>query len=352
MKINYLIASTVTALMATGSISAIAQAGTIRSDRSDAQYRNLANLFPSVGSLNLRGSTGSWLCSGTLLNSTWLLTAGHCLDNIQQGTFSIGGSNYAINGALTNSGWSSSGRNPGAGYDLGLFRLNRSVTNVTGASLFTGRNEDLQVGTYVGFGATGTGLTGYIAGSAGTKRAGQNTIGLGTRLGYSDRVLVSDFDDPRLATSDPLSQPLNLEYNLAPGDSGGGLFINGLLAGVNSFISATDGVIDADYGDISGVTRVSSFAAWINNVLRGIPSSTNTTSANASNTNFTGSPSFEPIIDINDLGDLPDIEILSDIYDNVDHPEVESVPEPSTIFGLLSAVSLFAFSRRRQSTSN
>jgi hypothetical protein len=82
---------------------------------------------------------------------------------------------------------------------------------------------------------------------------------------------VSDFDDPRLVNRyDPLSRPQDLEYQLAPGDSGGGLFIDGRVAGVNSFISATDGNTDADYGDLSYTVRVSSHIDWIRGAVNGL----------------------------------------------------------------------------------
>jgi hypothetical protein len=40
-----------------------------------------------------------------------------------------------------------------------------------------------------------------------------------------------------------------------------------VLAGVHSFIASVDGLTDADYGDISGSTRVSSYASWITTTL-------------------------------------------------------------------------------------
>jgi hypothetical protein len=54
---------------------------------------------------------------------------------------------------------------------------------------------------------------------------------------------------------------------VAPGDSGGGVFLNFdsqfYLAGVISFVAAADGNANADYGDVSGFGRVSTFAPWI-----------------------------------------------------------------------------------------
>ena len=56
----------------------------------------------------------------------------------------------------------------------------------------------------------------------------------------------------------------------APGDSGGGMFIDvdgiDYLAGVTSFGLAFDGDLDADYGDMGGYIRTSHFVDWIESV--------------------------------------------------------------------------------------
>ena len=358
MKTKNLISSMVTALVAVASMSATAIAGTIRHDRSDWDYRNLGNSYSSVGRLDLRGPVSSWGCSGTLISSSWLLTAAHCLEdksagyqNLTSGGFTLGGNSYSINLAVKYSGWIGNNRNGALGGDLALFRLSSSVRNVASARLNTATNEDLNVGTYVGFGFSGNGLSGYQSGTFGTKRAGQNIVGFGSRTGYSNNVLVSDFDDPRTANWQSLSQPLNLEYQLGPGDSGGGMFINGLLAGVNSFIDSTDGRTDSDYGDYSAATRVSSYSNWIRNVMSGL-SSTGVLSSlprATSNSVPTLLSSYVELSESELFGDnSKPLIVHEDVWDNS-----ETVPEPTTIVGgLLSLSAMVAARRRRQKASN
>ena len=55
----------------------------------------------------------------------------------------------------------------------------------------------------------------------------------------------------------------SLEFLIGSGDSGGGLFIDGKLAGINSCVVATDRRPNSSYTDESGHTRVSQFLEWI-----------------------------------------------------------------------------------------
>src|SRR5208283_4095111 len=63
------------------------------------------------------------------------------------------------------------------------------------------------------------------------------------------------------------SHSLPLEGLIAPGDSGGGLFITTstgtYLAGVNSFVGSDSNLPNSMYGNFSGHTRVSAYSDWI-----------------------------------------------------------------------------------------
>jgi hypothetical protein len=83
-----------------------------------------------------------------------------------------------------------------------------------------------------------------------------------------------DFDNPA-NKRDSLygsAAPLDLEGLIAPGDSGGGLFIGdgaeARLVGVASYIRGYDGKNDSDYGDTAAFTRVSAFSSWIDEVIQ------------------------------------------------------------------------------------
>jgi hypothetical protein len=79
-----------------------------------------------------------------------------------------------------------------------------------------------------------------------------------------------------------------LEVGVAPGDSGGPGFIDGQVAGVHSFgftyfcggaESPTNGTdftcgLDSSYGEMSGDTRVSTYASWIDGIVAGGTDST------------------------------------------------------------------------------
>lgn len=255
-------------------------AGTIRHDLDQQLYLDLAGQpeYASVGRFDFFTTPSDfYMGSGTLIASDWVLTAGHVVDSAISLTFTIAGKTYEAASWLAYPKWRGDLL---SGYDIGLVQLDSEVSGITPATLYTGSDELGAEAVAVGFGMTGTGETGAVI-SDGQKRAGQNDIDvLYTKnpKRKNPRILLSDFDNPEDRDDNVYGSwiPADLEYLIAPGDSGGGLFIDfaddglgALLVGVHSFGASFDGETDSDYGDISGHTRVSEFGKWIDSVLSG-----------------------------------------------------------------------------------
>ena len=237
-------------------------AATIRDDQPASSYLDLANNqeYAPVGKfVNSWGYTG---CA-TLIAPDWILTAAHNLTAASSGTFTINGNSYTSSQLISHPSWNGNAFN---GYDIALVRLSASVAGVAPATLYTGSLEFGETATYVGFGFTGTGLTGWQS-LDNQKRAFQNVID--GQFGNPSLILGGDFDNPHTTADNGFGDvtPLTLEGCVAPGDSGGGVFLNFdsqfYLAGVISFVAAADGNANADYGDVSGFGRASTFAPWI-----------------------------------------------------------------------------------------
>jgi V8-like Glu-specific endopeptidase len=265
----------VTAMVLAG-VAVPASATTMRSDRPQQAYLDLAARpeYASVGKIDETIGSSTSFGSGTLIAPDWVLTAAHVADDATAISFMIGGAKYAAAEWFVYPSWTG---NLLAGYDVGLVKLATPVAGVAPAVRYTGLEEFGAVGTMIGYGLTGTGRTGATT-LDGRKRGAQNVVDTysGTTADTA-RILLVDFDNPA-NKRDSLygsAAPLDLEGLIAPGDSGGGLFIGegaeARLVGVASYIRGFDGKNDSDYGDTAAFTRVSAFNSWIDEMIQSHP---------------------------------------------------------------------------------
>jgi len=133
--------------------------------------------------------------------------------------------------------------------DIAILRLHQPINLEFYPELTTDTKEISKVCSIAGFGHTGTLISGYICSKDdGKKRAGSNIV-----HSIDKHLLICSSTD----------KSTSLEFLICPGDSGGGLFIDQKLAGINSCVFADDGKTNSDYGDNSGHTRISIFSDWI-----------------------------------------------------------------------------------------
>ena len=232
-------------------LSNIGYAGTRHPLVEDSRYIDFGRKFPHVGRLCGSYRDGKIFCASSVaIRKRIILTAAHVVKNADKCVIHINNKKIHVKNIVChrdfeedNFGW----------YDIAICSLNEDIGLESYPVLYQENNEVNKKCTISGFGLNGTFDSGCIYSDT-ERRAGSNTID------QIERGLL--ICTPSRHMSD--TSPSDLEFLISSGDSGGGLFIDDRLAGINSCVMAIDKKPDSTYGDESGHTRISDHIEWIN----------------------------------------------------------------------------------------
>jgi len=223
-------------------------AGTRDPEVPDEKYVEYAKDFHCIGKLcGLTSDKKMYCASAVAIKPRWIITAAHVVLNSKKCTLKINDKEITISKIVTHEKFN---ENKFGEYDIALGKCDSNIELKFYPELYNKEDEVDKICCMSGFGLHGTFNTGAKK-SDNLKRAGSNFI---------DKI-----DRHLLICSPSISKKkTSLEFLIASGDSGGGLFIDNKLAGINSCVLSDQGSApDSSYGDESGHTRISIFKEWI-----------------------------------------------------------------------------------------
>ena len=226
-------------------------AGTMRHDVPENKYIEFGNKFYCVKKIigvteennNKTYSIGSCV----ILNSNWVITCAHLVEEkIDYIYIEIEGQEYIIDKFIVNKDYSSEKMQA----DIAIGFCKKGFGNIAEPELYETKIKINDYCSFAGYGRYGNMLVGAKK-YDGKIRGGTNII---DSYFKKDMVIISGSKD---------NTKTQLEFLPNVGDSGGGLFIRGKLAGITSLILSKDKIADSNYGDEGAFVQIYPYLDWI-----------------------------------------------------------------------------------------
>jgi hypothetical protein len=198
-----------------------------------------------------KGKYHEFHASAVVISPRWVVTAAHVVHGQPGAKVKVRGKEFVLKRVIVNRHFDESRLGM---YDIAMGETEGDMGLDFYPKLYEERNEAGKTAGICGYGITGTFSTGATL-SDGKKRAGSNVV-----CRIENHVMVCSATDAKRT---------NMEFMISHGDSGGGLFIDQRLAGINSFVSAADKNPNSSYGDECHHTRISLFLPWIEGCMKG-----------------------------------------------------------------------------------
>lgn len=232
------------AMAATGA----AIAGTRDSSVPDSRHVAYGERFACVGRLECHEKASGKLmaASAVAIDPHWVITAAHVVADAENWSVVLTGTKHRIVEIVVHDGFA-------AGKigccDVAVGRVEEDLGLDFYPVLYDQDDEAGKVVSICGYGLTGTFDTGHAVADD-KRRAGSNVV---DHVASKGLLVCSVGDGPHT----------ELEFLIAPGDSGGGLFIGNSLAGINSVVMAKSRAPASKRGEESGHVRISTHREWI-----------------------------------------------------------------------------------------
>lgn len=223
--------------------------GTIDPNNSDKKYLEYGEQFNYIGQLLITRINDNDLYAGSAVaySDNIVITAAHLFKDYNKAIIIINNKTIKLDSIICHSEYN---YDEFGKHDIAICVLESPIELDWYPELYSDLDETDKLCSLSGYGSSGDFLNG-VSKSDGLRRAGSNFID-----NCDAFALFCSPSDKDKTTS--------LEFLIAPGDSGGGLFIGNKLAGIHS------GTIEyktqsrlSKYGAISVHTRISIYKDWI-----------------------------------------------------------------------------------------